>query len=138
MSLSSRGLLTKIYDSNNNPSNLAIKKKSTLSFNSAGKKKKIKLKNFISSTINEKEKENEEDNNDKIKKIKKNIINKEQIKSILEEKEKENEKENNLNKFPIIPKLNYPNNKIIEENKTKIKKVLKIKNTNEKKKSRNF
>ena len=139
MSLSSRGLLTKIYDSNNNPSNLAIKKKSTLSFNSAGKKKKIKLKNFISSKINEKEKGNEEDiNDDKIKKIKKNIINKEQIKSILEEKEKENEKENNLNKFPIIPKLNYPNNKIIEENKTKIKKVLKIKNTNEKKNQETF
>ena len=108
MSLTSRGLLTKIYQSNSKPSHRKIKQKSTLSLNSFKNNKKIKPKSIISSAI--KENENEEDN--------KKIINKEHLKNILKEN---NTNDNNINsnKFPIIPRINITNIKIINDPKSK-------------------
>lgn len=108
MSLSSRGLLTKIYESNNSSTRRTIKQKSTLNLNSFNKKKKIKIKTNISPTIKEIEKE--EDN--------KKIINHEQIKNILKENN------NNTNAFPIIPQINIKNLKIINEPKSNNQKTL--------------
>lgn len=108
MSLSSRGLLTKIYESNNKPSHRTIKQKSTLSLNSFKKNKKIKIKTNISNTI--KEIENEEDNN--------KIVKKDQIKNLLKKSD------NNDNKFPVIPKINIRNIKIINEPQSKTQKAI--------------
>ena len=108
MSLTSRGLLTKIYESNSKPSHRKIKQKSTLNLNSFEKNKKIKPKSIIPSAI--KENENEEDN--------KKTINTEHLKNILKEN---NTNDNNINsnKFPIIPHINITNIKIINEPKNK-------------------
>ena len=109
MSLSSRGLLTKIYESNGNISHKKIKQKSTLNFNSSIKPKKIKRKNDISS-IKIKEVEDDKKLEKNINKSDKKTINKGVIRSILEDKK--------ISKFPIIPQINITNIKIINENKT--------------------
>ena len=113
MSLSSRGLLSKIYESNVNPSNRTKKKKSTLNFNSLGNKKNKKPKLIISSAIKEIEYKSEEKDdiksNSKINK--KIIINKRKLKNILEEK--------NINKFPVISDKNITSIKLINESKIK-------------------
>ena len=110
MSFSSRGLLTKIYDTTDGKSHSKKKQKIGLSFNSLGKQKKAKLKNLISSTINEKENENEDDSKYINNTNNKKNINKNRIKSLLEE--------NNSSKFPIIPQLNITNIKNTNENKS--------------------
>ena len=111
MSLSSRGLLTKIYESDVNASHKKLKQKSILNFNSEGKTKKTKKKKIISPIMKENEKKDDTKNIFNINNSNKKSINKTVIRNILEEK--------NINKFPIIPQINITNIKIINENQPK-------------------
>jgi len=99
MSLTSRGLLTKIYDSDKKPTLKTIKQKSTLGNEAIGHIKKKKKKKILYTTIKEKENDGDDNkaNNNNIKKNSNKIL----IKNIFKDK---------INKFPIIPQLNIINN----------------------------
>ena len=102
MSLSSRGLLTKIYSSNATSSHRK-KNKSIFNYNSLKKTQKIK-KNIISEITKENKKEEDSKNTTK-------NINKDRIKNLLED--------NKTNKFPIIPPINLSKIKNILDNDNK-------------------